>query len=244
MKLPTHVKRIAIIGACSSVLLATVFVMRAKGSDHADTPELVSSPGADITDVHMFPAPGDATKVVLSMCVHPLIPSGQGLAASSDFDPNILYQFKIDNSGDNVEDLVIQAKFSGSGQTQQVQIAGPVAPSRTGTTAVFETPNATSGTINQTFTLTNGVKAFAGAREDPFFFDLERFGQILPDRVSTLPGNPPDPTPNTPKLASFRNPGIDFLAGMNVLSVVVEVPKNLLVGSGTGNISLWCTTSR
>ena len=31
------------------------------------------------------------------------------------FSPNFLYQFKIDNTGDAVEDLVIQVQFVGNG---------------------------------------------------------------------------------------------------------------------------------
>ena len=47
---------------------------------------------------------------------------------SASFDPNLLYQFKIDNNGDAIEDRVIQVTFSGSGADQQVEVRGPVAP--------------------------------------------------------------------------------------------------------------------
>jgi hypothetical protein len=49
---------------------------------------------------------------------------------------------------------------------------------------------------------------FAGPRDDPFFFDLGQFQEIL--------GN----------ASGFNNPGTDTLLGLNVLSVVVEVPKS------------------
>src|SRR5690242_12312639 len=89
------------------VLIPALFFARARGSDHADTPAIAALPGTDLTDVFLFPSPQNAANVVLVMCLHPLIPTGQ--AARVDFDPNVLYQFKIDNTGDNVEDLVIQA---------------------------------------------------------------------------------------------------------------------------------------
>ena len=43
-----------------------------------------------------------------------------------------------------------------------------------------------------------------------------------------------------------RAPGAarDFLAGLNVLSIVVEVPRARLKGAGSGKIALWCTTSK
>lgn len=241
------------------VLAAPAFTLfainRARGSDHADTPAIAAAPGTDLTDVYIFPSPTDPNNVVLAMNVHPLIASGAG--PTTPFDPNVLYQFKIDNSGDNVEDLVIQAKFNGStAGSQTVQIAGPVAPSRTGTTAVFETPNSTTGNYNTTFTLTNGAKVFAGPREDPFFFDLNQFFTILPDRassisativntngqtVSTTPANP-----NQPQATTWRPFGVapDFLKNLNVLSIVVELPKTAIKGAGNGTIGLWCTTSR
>ena len=228
--------------------------MKAHGSDHADTPANAATPGADLTDLYIFPSPSNTNNVVLVMNVHPLIPTGQAVGVA--FDPNVLYQFKLDVTGDNVEDLVIQAKFNGTGATQQVQIAGPVKPSRTGTSAVFEAADPTTGTINQAFTLTNGVKVFAGAREDPFFFDLAQFLTILPDRanslgptftntsgqsVSTTPADPDQPMAGT-----FRSAGAaqDFLKGFNVLSIVVEVPKTMLRPAGSdGKIRAWITTS-
>ena len=71
------------------------------------------------------------------------------------------------------------------------------------------------------------IQVFAGAREDPFFFDLAQFLKILPDRnggstaQSCLPvlGNNTCPT-------GFNNPGSDTLKGFNVLSIiVVELPR-------------------
>jgi hypothetical protein len=40
---------------------------------------------------------------------------------------------------------------------------------------------------------------------------------------------------------SFNNPGTDFFAGTNVMSLVVELPKSLL---GTGTINVWATSNR
>jgi hypothetical protein len=215
----------------------------ARASDHADTPAIAATPGVDLTDVFLFPSPVNPNNVVLVMNVHPLIPSGQGL--STVFDPNVLYQFKIDNTGDFKEDLVIQAKFSGTGANQKVQIAGPVKPERIGTQAVFERPDPVVGTINTTFTTSNGMTVFAGAREDPFFFDLNQFFTILPDRETPINGIPVA-NPDAPQATSFRAPGQaqDFLRGLNVLSIVVELPKSMLRGATTSKIGLWCTTSK
>ena len=230
-------KKLALL-AIGVGLIPTLLFARARGSDHADTPAIAALPGTDLSDVYIFPSPSNANNVVLVMCVHPVIPSGAGL--TTDFDPNVLYQFKIDNSGDFKEDLVIQAKFTGSGATQKVQIAGPVAPSRTGTVTQFETPDSVSGTINNTFTTSTGIKVFTGGREDPFFFDLEQFFKILPDRnvpgiavSTTTPANSFRPAADAKDFLSVNN--------LNVLSIVVELPKSQL---GSGKIGVWCTTSK
>ncbi len=215
----------------------------ATASDHAGTVQTVSKPGTDLTDLHIFPG-SNANNVVLAMSVRPLIPAGQATPSKFSFDTDVLYQFKIDNTGDNVEDLVIQAKFFDTGANQRCFISGPVKPTRTGTINVRETPLATSGVINQTFAPTAGMQVFAGFREDPFFFDLEQFGNILPDRL-VPPGLKPPPPPgqeNTPMAASWRPPGAakDFLANFNVLALVIEMPKAKL---GNGKIRVWETTS-
>lgn len=217
-----------------------------QGSDHADTAENVSRPGTDLTDLYIFPSPRNSANVVFAMDVHPLINAGR--ARGVGFDPGVLYQFKIDTTGDGVEDLVMQARFEGTGERQRVLFAGPVKPAMLGTSTRFMTPYATTGTINKAFTPTPGMEVFAGAREDPFFLDLERFIQIFPDRGSAL--TPPlprtqdknTPNPNTPQQPGWRPKGQarDFFRNINVLSIVVELPKSRI---STGKIGVWMTTS-
>src|SRR5688572_12873478 len=115
-----------------AALVAPIFLIKAgNASDHADTPQIAPNPGTDISDVYLFPSPHDNGKVVLAMNVNPLIGPGDG--PTTYFDPNVLYQFKIDNTGDFVEDLVIQARFSQKGPNQGVMITGPFKPLVTGT---------------------------------------------------------------------------------------------------------------
>jgi hypothetical protein len=231
------------LAAAGVAVLPFATLRHARASDHADTPDNAAHPGQDLSDVYLFPSPSDASKVVLVMNASPLITPAE--IATRSFDPNVLYQFKIDNTGDNVEDLVIQAHFTGSGATQKCFISGPVKPSITGTQSTLMPADATVGTFNSTFTLTNGAKVFCGTREDPFFFDLEQFFTILPDRA--YPINHVDvANPDQPQATTWRNPGIDFLSNghYNVLSIVVELPKTMLIGTNGSKIALWCTTSK
>jgi len=203
----------------------------ARGSDHADTPEIAANPGQDISDVFMFPSPSNAQNVVLVMNVHPLITGG---AVNSTFlDPNVLYQFKIDNNGDGVEDRVIQVKASGSTAGQTISVAGPVKPSAIGTVSNSETPYGTTGTFGNAFSPTSGMNVFVGVREDPFFFDLEQFFTIFPDRATPVNGVTVS-NPDVPQAASWRSAAqaVDFLSAghYNVISIVVELPRSKLVG--------------
>ncbi len=242
------------LAAIAAVSLGTA--QYAVGSDHADTVESVQRPGIDLTDLHIFPGQ-DNNNVVLALSVHPLIPRGQSEKFS--FDPDVLYQFKIDTNSDAVEDLVIQARFEGTGLSQKVFISGPVKPSRRGLVTQFERPYATTGTINNPFSPTPGMKVFAGARADSFFLDLAQFGEILPDRLSAIPAGaiPGLGTgatkntireANTPKVASWRGPNEarDFFVDYNLLSIVVELPKSALADPNTkqvGKIGVWETAS-
>ena len=177
-----------LLGAGTLALIAALSVgttQLAVGSDHADTIESVQKPGIDLTDLHIFPSPENSDNVVLALSVRSSALPGD---FSRGFDNDVLYQFKIDTDGDaNVtEDLVIQARFEGTGANQRVFIAGPVKPTRTGLVTQFETPYATTGVYNQTFSPTSGMRVFAGARADSFFLDLDQLGVILPDRLANL----------------------------------------------------------
>ena len=219
-------------------------------SDHADTAENYNRIGADMTDVFIFPSPTNDNNVVVVMDVHGLIPAGQ----TASFDPQVLYQMKFDTSGDFVEDLVIQARFTGVGANQRVSISGPHAPITTGTKATFGRPYAKVGMINETFSPVAGMQVFAGVRSEPFFFDLNRFYAILPDRATPLTGKQVDfasiMAADTPQVNGFRgfpansgydsSPAMDYLANLNVLSIVVEMPRTML---SSGVVHLWETTS-
>jgi len=220
------------------VIAATVGVGALMASDHQDTPEVELNPSMDINDVYSFPGSGGTStdRVTLVMTTYSPIPAG----TARQFDPNLLYQFKIDNSGDGKEDLVIQARFDGNGG---YTITGPVAPTSTGQIGTLVTGGSSvTGTVGQTANA-NNVQVFAGLRADPFFIDLDQFFKILPDR---RPAIGPLSVPQTQQATAFRNPGVDFFRPFNALAIVIELPKSQLVSSTATDASfgLWGTTSR
>ena len=223
--------------ACAGVV-ATVYALRpSAASDHQDSPLTVARPGADITDVYVFPA-NDPSKVVLALDVWPLIPPG--LAKTTSFDPGVLYQLKVGLGSDAAEDLVLQFKADGVGANQRVTLFGPTRPSAVGTrTAIVASARTGDIPYGQAADLGRGIRAFAGPREDPFYFDLTQFYRLEPDRNFA---NQPNPPPGSARC--FRKDAKDFLAGYDVLALVVELPRTLLADGGRlGRINVWATTS-
>src|SRR4029077_8109005 len=143
-----------------AVALAVAGMIRlARGSDHQDTPEVELNPASDMTDVYVFPgASPDRTVLVLNSWA--FITPAQ--TTNTYFDPNLLYQFKIDTNADGVEDRVIQVTFDGTGSGQTVTVRGPVAPPVAGAMGnVLATGTATvSGPINAALGSASGMQVF------------------------------------------------------------------------------------
>ena len=234
---------LGLILLAGTAMAGAVGVRAARASDHQDNPLVELNPAMDMSDFYAFPG-ATADRIVLAMDTRPLLTPAQTPGAS--FDPNILYQFKIDNTGDAKEDRVIQVTFHGTGANQTVDVRGPMAPPVIGpnmNTIADVTPVVT-GTINSTIGTASGIQVYAGAREDPFFLDLETFLRILPDRKPST--GPLSLIPDAPSASSFRSvaTAVDALKGSNVLSIVIELPTSQLTAGGTSKLGLWGTTSR
>ena len=194
-------------------------------ADHIDTPAVTAQPG-DITDLYVFRAQDPNNLVFVANTQGLLSPGSTGAAR---FDENTVIEFNIDNNADNVEDLVIQCKYDAASNSMQVY--GPIAPSEKGTRSKLEGAVTASATVtaygagSPVIGTGGGIKVFAGPRDDPFFFDLNRYKGILAGTYS-----------------GFANPGTDTFAGTNVLSIVVEVPKTM-IGSAS-SINVWLETKK
>jgi len=244
---PVHRRQWLAAGAAVA-LCGTIAIAVARASDHQDTPYVELNPKSDLTDVYAFP--GAAGRVVLAMDTRAfLTPAGATDPAQASFDPNLLYQFKIDTDGDAVEDKVIQVTFSGEGASQQVAVRGPVAPPVRGAmeNEVADASPAITGAIDTPLGTSNGIQVFAGPRDDPFFIDLEAAFCILPDRrpVTGQLSSSCALTPSQPGTPFyFRNPGVNYVAGLNVNSIVIELPTSMIEGSAPGRLGIWGTISQ
>jgi hypothetical protein len=241
MTIPSFSRRTLRIAALAILGIASAAVTRrVLASDHQDTPEVELNPRMDLDDVFAFPG-SSADRIVLVMDTSSPI-AGQ----NASFDPNLLYQFKIDNTGDALEDQVIQVTFdAGTGANQKFTVRGPVAPTTTGTnnTLVSSTAQTVTGNVGSVVGSAPGIQVFTGLRADPFVIDLEQFFAIVPDRRPSLG---PLSTPSTQTATSFRTPGVDFLRPFNALVIVIELPKSMLLASTdpAAKIGVWGTISR
>jgi hypothetical protein len=101
---------LAIVG----VVVATALSPTGHAANHREAPITALDHKADITDVFAFVSYGGVgagARVTLIMCVDPLLEPANG-PNWFPFDPDILYELKVDNNNDAVEDIVFQFRFT------------------------------------------------------------------------------------------------------------------------------------
>jgi hypothetical protein len=233
---------LAVAGIVSAIGAGPLLVGAA---DHLDAPTAKHTPRLDITDLYAFKS-GAGTTLVLN--VNPLTTPANSRTAR--FSTTALYEFKIDRNGDAVADLAYRVRFSdtrtlGDGsvvQTYTIRRATGAAARVTAWNGTIVGSGTTTpyGHRSRVATLRAGTRAFAGVRDDPFFFDLVGFVQF---KNELLTGNTtlgsPGSGPGT-LLGGFT--GTDTFAGTNVSSIALWVPNALLGGTGR-HIGVWATTS-
>jgi len=215
-------KRKILIGVCGVLLSGVIGALWA--SDHGDTPA-VTGKSTDIADLYAFESPANANNMVfISNVQGPLSPAASAGAA---FDPKTLIEFNLDNTGDNIEDLVIQCVPHGN----KMYVYGPLKPHQPGLTSTIQNDASVVTEITRYGSKPlvgksrSGITAFAGPRDDPFFFDVGQYIKIIKGEAK-----------------EFSATGADGLAGTNVLSVVVEVPKAML--GSADKINVWLETKQ
>lgn len=80
-------------------------------ANHREAPITALDPKADITDWFAFVSYDDPTKVTMLLNVDPLLEPANG-PNYFPFDPEILYEMKIDNNQDGKDDIKLQFRFN------------------------------------------------------------------------------------------------------------------------------------
>jgi hypothetical protein len=237
-------------------------------SSHREAPLISSDPLADNTDLYAFVSPDKPDTVTIVANFYP----GEAPAGGPNFykfGDDVAYDIHIDNVGDakahityrfnfstavqnpntflyatgpiesldsknwNIRQSYSITKIDATGKATKLAFEGRVPPVNIGPTT---TPNydklasAAIGTVE-------GMKVYAGQRDDPFWVDLGGIFDTL--TIRKLPGN--------------AGGGIDALKGMNVQSIVMQIPIKDLTSGGDAPtdpkaadavIGIWSTTSR
>jgi hypothetical protein len=207
-------------------------------ADHAESPGTDADPAADIADVFIFPSPEVPSKLVGAITFGGRPAPRSRIDGSFYCDPDILFTYNIDRADasgnfDSVPDIQIRARFA-KNDSGQCAVQFENVPGASGT--FF-------GLTEQVFVGPSG-RAFAGLRNDPFFFDFEGFSALL--NTFATPGQ------NGDLVSSFRlagnQPRHDSFGGRNVSAIVFEMDLDTVApkaANGTRpKIRVWATTSR
>ena len=233
-------RKLAAFGTAVVALTIGVAPILTNAADHLDAPALGGATAngqiaphsehgdRDINDVYVFRAPDNANRTVIAMTVNPAINLFGG-----HFGTNVRYIFNVDKNGDNKADLAYVARFgsvdrgSSAMKPEQdyriVKYTGSNARSfDEGTTVAWGESN--GGNASTRYSL----RAWAGVRSDPFFFDLTGFiGTSTKLKTGTAVGG--DALGNNPT---------DFFANLNTNAIVLSIPNSQLPDT----IGVWATT--
>lgn len=212
--------RTSVLTTAQATLIAATASIAAFGADHREAPLIRNQLASDIADVYIFDSPTNSNNVVFVMTVNPFsVPSE---STTFTFDPDTQYAFQIDSTGDAMSDYAIVVEFENNDFTGMqdftvrygnYQMTGIVTPPTLEPDPIA--PIITKGPM--------GSKAFAGPRDDPFFFDVVGFNRFLAGT------------------GGFS--GSDGFAGFNVSAIAIECPRNI-VSNGSDTLQVWGTTSK
>lgn len=260
--------------ALLSALVAVALVVgMSSGSSHREAPLTSIDPTADDTDVYAFVAP-DATDSLTLVANWIPFEDPAGGPNFYRFDDRATYYLNVDNTGDGVYDVRYQFKFRtkvGNPESFLYALPGvssindpklnvkqtydvtkelyrkghlvhetkiaddlPVAPNNVGPKTIPDYGAVADQAIK---TVHGGGKVFAGQVDDPFFVDLGTTFDAINFRNGT--GN--------------AGGGKDDLAGYNVHTIVLQVPKSQVtrdhspVASADADnavVGVWSSTER
>ncbi len=185
-----------------------------EAADHAEAPGVRSDPAADINDLYVFRSTD--TGPAFDRTVFIMTVGGIGGTAFSD---KIEYRFHIaDSSTTPVEQTILCTADNGTPQNVTCTLGAAT------DTVAFDV-------VDDTI-LANGMRVFAGTRDDHFFFDSGDFTTVL----NSCLGGTCDPS------ELVDNTGTDAFAGGDTLAIVVEVDNALF--TGTSVLDVYGTTTR
>ena len=245
------------------VAVAASVMMPTHASSHREAPLISNDPQADNTDVYAFVSPDRPDSVTIVANYIPLEePAGGPNFASfgedvlyalhvdnnGDGEDDISYEFRfkthvrngntflyntgpitsLDDPDWNVRQTYSVTRVTGDRDVLGEQIPTPPVNIGPRSTPAYDT--LASAAITE---LPDGVKVFAGQRDDPFFVDL---GSVF-DLAGLRPFNPLHVLPLP------AADGVDGVGGFNTHTIAIQVPTAQLVAAGP-TIGVYASASR
>jgi hypothetical protein len=249
----------AVVVAVTGAGLATLGPGAGYSSSHREAPLVAGEPRLDNTDVYAFVSP-DATDSVTLVANWVPMEEPNGGPNFYAWATNTAYDINIDSDGDAKPDITYRWTFKDTYRdkntflyntgvvtslndpdlnfrqfydleritpygTSKLLNNAPAAPSFTGPASF---PNYGQVADSAITSLPKGGKSFAGQADDPFFLDLRVFDLLYGANLSEV--------------------GQDTVAGYNVNTIVLQVPKSEVALKGNPGrnpvIGVWSTTSR
>jgi Domain of unknown function (DUF4331) len=231
-------------------LMVGVAPLVSRGADHLDGPLAEADGRMDITDVYAFQSPANSHNTVLIMNVDP----AAGVLSPTSFRSTAAYEIRVIRHGqgdqlsttDDAESntLVYRVTFSAPNASGKQRLTLRCAPrgqcldkkdlatdaptvdqAKDPSDNVADNPQdgasviLAQGWTGSNISVRGGGRIRAGLFDDPFFFDLAAFRNNL----QFCPGGV----------------GTDFFLGLNVSSIVLEVPTSTL----GRNLGIWGRTT-
>jgi hypothetical protein len=225
---------LGILAAASIAVLLLAGHRSINAADHLDSPSVAGGP-CDIADLYSWMSP-DAGRVVMAMTTP--------AAALSNQCQYVFHVGSASAFGEQLTNTMVVCQYDAEitcwvgepGETQggayQAKVSG-----------------ATGDTIEG-----EGIKLYAGSREDPFFFNLQGFSTAVETVRGAAGGLTPNEygCPNVDAATSAAlveqlstdgagGPAADSFAAKNVTAVIVELDKTL-VNSGGPVLAIWAST--
>lgn len=219
-------------------ILALSVSVAVMSADHAESPGADADPNADLADVFIFPSPETpATKMVGSITFGGRPAPRSRIDGAFNCDRNVLYTLNIDRADaggafDNIPDIQVFVRFGRNNDG----VCGVQLENVPGAGGTF------SGPIEDILASPTGMRAFAGLRNDTFFFDAEGYAALVASFAAA--GQSGD------VVSAFGlgvRPRRDSFANRNVSHVVFEMDLNVispLVGGARAPIRVWSVTAR
>lgn len=209
----------------------------AKAADHAESPGVDADPAGDLADVFLFISPENPNRLVGAITFGGR-PAPRSRTDIVYCDPKLIYVLNIGRANaagafTNTPVIKVVARF-GKSDTGRCGVQLENVPGAGGTFA---------GPTETILTSSGGVRAFAGMRNDPFFFDAEGYNGM----VAAFDSAPPAGGYLVNSFGLGTRARRDSFANRNITLVVFEMDLNAVapaVGGVRPKIQAWATTAR